>query len=73
MTNNELFKRITTNPKILGGKPAVRGHRLAAEHVMEMLEAGDTVATLLEAYPWLEKEDIQACKLWYKGQPAAIV
>jgi uncharacterized protein (DUF433 family) len=54
-------ERITTNPSIFGGKPIIRGHRLAVEHVLGMLEAGDTFETLLEEYPWLEREDLDAC------------
>ena len=61
MTQDDLLKRITVNPKIFGGKPIIRGRRLAVEHVLGMLAAGDTAETLLEGYPWLEREDIQAC------------
>ena len=60
MNEQELLKRITVNPKIFGGKPIIRGHRLAVEHIMGMLAAGDTWETILEGYPWLEPEDIQA-------------
>jgi len=56
-----LLKRITINPKIFGGKPIIRGRRLAVEHILGMLAAGDTTDTILEGYPWLELEDIQAC------------
>ena len=61
MTENELLDRITINPKIFGGKPIIRGRRLAVEHVLGMLAAGDSTETILEGYPWLQKEDIQAC------------
>jgi len=61
MNENMLLERITVNPAIFGGKPIIRGHRLAVEHVLGMLAAGDTVEDLLEGYPWLEREDIQAC------------
>jgi len=64
MSETELLKRITINPKIFGGKPIVRGRRLAVEHVLGMLVAGDSPQTLLAAYPWLELEDIQACLLY---------
>jgi uncharacterized protein (DUF433 family) len=53
--------RITVNPKIYGGKPIIRGMRLAVEHVLGMLAAGDTPQAILDAYPYLEREDIQAC------------
>lgn len=60
----ELLQRITVDPSIYGGKPIVRGHRLAVEHVLGMLAAGDSTETLLEAYSWLEREDVQACLIF---------
>jgi uncharacterized protein (DUF433 family) len=59
-----LLTRITVNPGIFGGKPIVRGRRLAVEHVLAMLAAGDTMDDLLREYAWLEREDIQACLLY---------
>ncbi len=56
-----LLNRITVNPRIFGGKPIIRGRRLAVEHVLGMLAAGDTIETLLEGYPGLEREDMLAC------------
>ncbi|HLQ27559.1 MAG TPA: DUF433 domain-containing protein [Acidiferrobacterales bacterium] len=64
MDEQKLLKRITVNPKIFGGKPIIRGRRLAVEHVLGMLAAGDTPQTVLEGYSWLEPEDIQACLLY---------
>ncbi|NCC53799.1 MAG: DUF433 domain-containing protein, partial [Spartobacteria bacterium] len=39
----------------------VRGRRLAVEHILGMLAAGDTIDMLLSGYPWLERDDILAC------------
>jgi uncharacterized protein (DUF433 family) len=64
MNETELLKRITIDPDIFGGKPIIRGRRLAVEHVLGMLAAGDTTETLLQAYPWLEAEDIRACLIY---------
>jgi uncharacterized protein (DUF433 family) len=61
MDQNALLERITCNPEILGGKPTIRGRRLAVEHVLGMLAHGDSVETLLEGYTWLEREDVLAC------------
>ena len=61
MTTDELLDRVTVDPGIFGGKPIIRGHRLAVEHVLAMLAAGDTTETLLEGYPWLERDDVLAC------------
>ncbi|GIK54642.1 MAG: DUF433 domain-containing protein [Chloroflexi bacterium] len=64
MQETELLTRISINPAIFGGKPIIRGRRLAVEHVLGMLAAGDTPDELLAAYPWLEAADIQACLLY---------
>ena len=64
MSETDLLKRITLNARIFGGKPIIRGHRLAVEHILGMLAAGDTPQTLLEAYPWLEPDDIRASLLY---------
>lgn len=64
MDETKLLQRITVNPKIFSGKPVIRGRRLAVEHVLGMLAAGDTAQTLLEGYPWLEPEDVQACLVY---------
>ncbi|MDR4493127.1 MAG: DUF433 domain-containing protein [Nitrospirales bacterium] len=56
-----LLKQITVNPQIFEGKPIIRGRRLAVEHILGMLAAGDTPETILQGYPWLEPADIQAC------------
>lgn len=59
-----LLQRITTNPAIFGGKPIIRGRRLAVEHVLAMLAAGDTPEIILQGYPWLELDDIRACLIY---------
>ncbi|KXK38408.1 MAG: hypothetical protein UZ16_OP3001000849 [Candidatus Hinthialibacteria bacterium OLB16] len=64
MAEQLLLRRITYNPKIYGGKPVIRGRRLAVEHVLGMLAAGDTPETILQGYSWLEPEDIQACLVY---------
>ena len=61
MDEKTLLQRITVNPAIFAGKPIIRGRRLAVEHVLGMLAAGDTPETILAGYPWLEPADIQAC------------
>lgn len=61
---SKLLERITVNPQIYGGKPIIRGRRLAVEHVLAMLASGDTPETILKACPWLERQDIQACLLY---------
>lgn len=58
---DELLRRVTIDPSIFGGKPILRGRRLAVEHVLSMLAAGDSPETIREGYPWLEPDDIRAC------------
>ena len=62
--DQSLLARITVDPGIFGGKPILRGRRLAVEHVLGMLAAGDDVATILAGYPWLEIEDVRACLVY---------
>lgn len=64
MGEAELLARIQVNPKIFGGKPIVRGMRMAVEHILGMLAAGETAETILKEYPFLEPEDIQACLIF---------
>ncbi len=64
MNQAKLMGRITCDPDIFGGKPIIRGHRLAVEHVLDMLAAGDDAATILSGYSWLELADIQACLVY---------
>lgn len=61
MTEEDLLKRITADPTIFGGKPIIRGMRIAVDHVLGMLAAGETPERLLQEYPFLEPLDIQAC------------
>ena len=61
MTEDEVLKRITVDAEIFGAKPIIRGLRIAVEHVLGMLAAGDTPDKILAEYPFLEPADIQAC------------
>ena len=53
--------RITVNPKVLVGKPVIKGTRIAVEFVVELLGRGWTVEQILHEYDHLTPEDIQAC------------
>ena len=59
-----LLDRITVRPDAFGGKPIIRDMRIAVEHVLANLAAGETVEDILGDYPFLEPEDIQACLLF---------
>jgi uncharacterized protein (DUF433 family) len=53
--------RIVVDPKILTGKPVVRGTRISVELVVELLAAGWSHAQILASYPHLSEDDIRAC------------
>lgn len=57
-----LYKNIVSNPEICGGKPTVKGTRITVQSVMGFILAGDTDEDVLEGFPRLSKEDLQACK-----------
>ncbi len=59
-----LLNRITINAEICNGKPIIRGMRITVKTVLEYLAAGETVENILLAYPFLEKQDVQACMLF---------
>ena len=57
----DLLRRVTANPSIFGGKPIIRGMRISVELILSLLAQGETVESILEDYPDLEADDIQAC------------
>ncbi|MCK4762637.1 MAG: DUF433 domain-containing protein [Candidatus Aminicenantes bacterium] len=61
MNEADWLKRITVDPVIFKGKPIIRGRRIAVEHILGMIAEGSTIEELLEGYPFLEREDVQAC------------
>jgi uncharacterized protein (DUF433 family) len=54
-------ERIVVDPKILAGKPVIRGTRLAVEFILELLAAGQSESDIFTNYPGLTREDILAC------------
>ncbi|WP_428666274.1 DUF433 domain-containing protein [Runella sp.] len=56
-----LLERITIDEKVCNGKPTIRGYRITVKTILEYIAAGETFENLLMAYPFLEKEDINAC------------
>jgi len=53
--------RITLDPRVLVGKPVIKGTRIAVELVVDLLAKGWTQEQLLDSYPNLTVEDIQVC------------
>ena len=60
MNTQNLLSRITVDPKIMVGKPTIRGMRITVEQILRALAGGIAVNELLQDYPDLENEDIQA-------------
>ena len=64
MTDQQLLERITINPKVMAGKPVIKGTRLTAEYVLNLLAHGASETEILQEYSGLTREDIQACLLF---------
>jgi uncharacterized protein (DUF433 family) len=64
MTDEQLLQHIVTDPKVMVGKPIIRGTRLTVDHVLNLLAHGSTIDDILQEYRGLTKEDIQACLLF---------
>ncbi len=61
LTREELLQRIWIDPKRCFGKACIRGHRIWVSLILDFLASGSTVQEILEQYPGLVEEDIQAC------------
>lgn len=64
MKDKELLERITVNPKVMVGKPVIKGTRLTVEYILNLLAHGETVEQIISEYEGLTQEDIQACILF---------
>lgn len=64
MKEQQLLERITFDPKIMVGKPIIKGTRLTVEYILNLLAHGATNTEILEEYKGLTSEDIQACLLF---------
>ena len=64
MKKEDLLNRITINPDVMVGKPAIRGLRITVEHILQAMASGVSAEDILADYPELENEDIQAVLLY---------
>ena len=64
MEDQKLLKRISLDPKVMLGKPVIRGTRLTVEYVLDRLGHGATTTDLIEEYEGLTPDDIAACLLF---------
>lgn len=60
MTDSDRIGRITHDPRVMGGRPCIRGMRVTVGTILGLLAAGHSMDRILEAYPYLEHEDILA-------------
>lgn len=72
MTPTEPSQRITRNPEVFGGKPIIRGTRIAVELVNDWLESGVPREQILEDYPNLTADDLEAAAQFTAAQRARI-
>jgi len=64
MDKEKLLQRIIINPKVMAGKPIIKGTRLSVQYILNLLANGYTVDELLKEYKGLTREDINACLLY---------
>lgn len=64
MKDQQLLERIALDPKVMVGKPVIKGTRLTVEYILNLLAHGATFAEILDEYDGLTHEDIRACLLF---------
>ena len=64
MTDEQLLQRIAIDPKVMLGKPVIKGTRLTVEYVIGRLAHGATPADLVDEYEGIALEDVTACLLF---------
>ena len=64
MQDEKLLQRIDQNPRVMAGKPVIRGTRLSVEYIVNLLAHGASEQEILDEYEGLVPEDIQACLLF---------
>lgn len=64
MKTTDSLARISLDPRILAGKPVIRGTRLAVEWVIDLLAGGWTEPQILQGYPGITSEDVRACLVY---------
>ena len=56
--------RITFNPKVMGGKPCIRGLRVTVGAIVGLVAAGHSFTDILKSYPYLEEEDLREALIY---------
>jgi len=61
MNKDTLLSRISIDPNICFGKPSIKGHRIWVSLILDYLAGGETIDSILEEYPGIERDDVLAC------------
>jgi uncharacterized protein (DUF433 family) len=61
MNRQDLLKRISIDPRVCGGKPCIRGHRIWVSLILDFLASGYSFDAILKCYPGIDEDDIRAC------------
>ena len=64
MTDEALINRISLNPKVMMGKPVIKGTRLPVEFIVNLMAHGATTEDILAEYEGLTEDDVKACLLF---------
>jgi uncharacterized protein (DUF433 family) len=64
MTDKKLLERIAMSPKVMTGKPVIKGTRLTVEFILNLMAHGATIQEIMDEYKGLTLEDVQACILF---------
>ena len=64
MNDDQFLARIISDPRVLDGKPEIKGTRLSVDYILDLLGHSLTVEEILDEYGGLAREDIQACLLF---------
>ncbi len=64
MTDKKLLECISINPKVMAGKPVIRGTRITVEFILNLMAHGASMSEIITEYQGLSTEDIQACILF---------
>ncbi len=64
MNDQDLLKRISLDPKVMTGKPVIRGTRLTVEFILGLLAHGSNIDDVVEEYNGITSADVQACLLF---------
>jgi uncharacterized protein (DUF433 family) len=63
-------ERIVSDPDIMGGMPTVRGTRITAQSLQGRIVAGDSIASILEDYPYLDRDTVEGAAVYAEANPS---